>query len=85
MPSAARFREIWSGLEPRGQLTLVVAGLLILATAFTLFRIAARPSYTTLTSDIAATESGDVTSALEGAGISYKLESGGTRGPSLIP
>jgi flagellar M-ring protein FliF len=78
MPSAARFREIWSGLEPRGQLTLVVAGLLILATAFTLFRIAARPSYTTLTSDIAASESGDVTSALEGAGISYKLENGGT-------
>ena len=78
MANASRFREIWRGLEPRGQLTIVIAALLILATAFTLFRIAARPSYTTLTSGIAASETGDVTAALEGAGIQYKLESGGT-------
>src|SRR4051794_33963504 len=78
MPSAARFRDIWRGLEPRGQLTMVVAALLVIATAFTLFRIAGRPSYTTLASDVAASETGDITAALEGAGIAYKLESGGT-------
>jgi flagellar M-ring protein FliF len=75
---AARFREIWRSLEPRGQLTIVIAGLLVVATAFTLFRIAARPSYTTLASDVAASETGDITSALEGAGIEYKLGGGGT-------
>jgi len=75
---AARFREIWRSLEPRGQLTIVVAGLLVVATAFTLFRIAARPSYATLASDVAASETGDITSALEGEGIAYKLDNGGT-------
>jgi flagellar M-ring protein FliF len=78
VPDASRFREIWRGLEPRGQLTLVVAALLVVATAFTLFRIASRPSYTTLTSGITASETADVTASLEGAGIAYKLQNGGT-------
>lgn len=78
MPDAARFRDIWRGLEPRGQITLVVAALLVVVTAFTLFRIATRPSFTTLASGVQPAESGDMTEALDGAGIAYKLESGGT-------
>src|SRR4051794_29153014 len=73
-----RFKDFWKGLEPKGQFTLVGAGLAVLVTAFFLYQLGSRPSYSTIASGLAATDSGEVTGALEGAGIAYQLGSGGT-------
>lgn len=72
------FRDTWQALGTKGQLTLVGSLLLVLATMAVLFNYASRTSYTTLLSDLEPSESAEVTQALEGAGIGYKLEGGGT-------
>jgi len=78
MPDLSRLRDIWRGLELPGQVTLVASIVAVLVTAGFLFRFAARPAYTTLVSRVDPAESADVTSALEGAGIAYKLAGRGT-------
>jgi flagellar M-ring protein FliF len=78
MPDLSRFRDIWGSLELRGQVTLVVSLLAVLGTAFFLYQFAAQPSYATLASGLDPAESAEFTSALEGAGIGYRLTGGGT-------
>jgi len=76
--NGSRMRDIWNGLEPRGQLALVGSGLLVAVTLFALFQLSSRPSYVEVASGLAPAESGKVASALSGAGIQYKLRGGGT-------
>jgi flagellar M-ring protein FliF len=78
VPDVSRLRDLWGNLELRGQVTLVVSLLAVLATAFFLFQFAAKPSYATLASGIDPAESADFTGALESAGIPYRLTNGGT-------
>lgn len=73
------FRDLWRSLGSRGQLTIIGALVGVVFTGYLLFNYASKPSYTTLRSGLSGTEAGDVTSALEGAGIAYKLGSGGTQ------
>ena len=78
MPSLARFAELWRSLELRAQVALVASAVAVLATAFFLFQLASKPSYTVVASGLTASEGGDVANSLEGAGISYELRDGGS-------
>jgi flagellar M-ring protein FliF len=73
-----RFSQIWRGLEPRGQLTLVVSGLLVVATLVFLFQYASKPSYTTVAAGLEPSETADAQRALSGAGLDVRIENGGT-------
>src|SRR5512133_3478236 len=75
----SRLRETWSALEPRGQMTLVGAGLAVLATFYLLFHFAASPSYSTLQSNLDPGTTAQAEKALAGAGVAYKIENGGTQ------
>lgn len=78
MPDASRVQDLWRGLELKGQITIVGAAVAIIAAAFFLYGFAGKPSYTTLASGLQPSDSGDVTQALESAGIGYRLGGGGT-------
>src|SRR2546423_6241158 len=78
MPDLSRLREHWTGLTGRGQATLVGSLLAVLVTMFMLYHYGSKPSYVTLASGMQPTETGQVTKALQSAGITYRLGSGGT-------
>src|SRR5438132_7804658 len=78
MPSATKIRSLWGNLEPRGQLTLVGSGLLVVVVFFFLFHYASKPSYTTIASGVDPAQTGSITKALDSAGIAYQLGAGGT-------
>jgi flagellar M-ring protein FliF len=78
MGNAARLRSLWGNLEPKGQLTLVGSGLLVVVVFFFLFNYASKPSYTAVASGVDPAESGDIAAALDSAGIGYELRNGGT-------
>jgi flagellar M-ring protein FliF len=78
MPDASRLQDIWRGLELKGQVTIVASAVAVIAAAFFLYGFAGKPSYTTLASGLQPSDSGDVTQALESAGIGYRLGGGGT-------
>ena len=67
-----------TAMSPRGKIVLAASGLAILFVAFLLFRVASSPSYTTLQAGIDPAKTGKITSALDQAGVSYKLENNGT-------
>ena len=71
-------RDFWRSLETRGQITIVVSALLVAVTFFFLYQMASAPSYTTIASGLAPADAGRAANALAGAGISYKLTTGGT-------
>jgi len=73
-----RLKDLWRSLEPRGQLTIVASGLLVLVTFYFLYSYASKPSYTTLVSGVDPAQTGQMTTALSGAGVAYKLGNGGT-------
>src|SRR4051812_29535612 len=75
----ARFREIWSGLETRSQLTLIGALVAVIATCFFLYSFASKPSYSTLASGLDPAATGQAERALAGAGVTYRVENGGTQ------
>jgi flagellar M-ring protein FliF len=76
--TSGRLKDTWRTLGPRGQLGVAASGLLVLVTLFFLFQMAGKASYTTLTSGLQASESAQVASALDSAGIKYQLKNGGT-------
>jgi flagellar M-ring protein FliF len=78
VPDASRLQDFWRGLELKGQVTIVASAIAVIAAAFFLHGFAGRPSYTTLASGLQPADSGDVTHALESAGIGYRLGGGGT-------
>jgi flagellar M-ring protein FliF len=65
-------------MSTRGKIVLAASGLAILFVAFLLFRVASSPSYTTLQAGIDPAKTGKITSALDQAGVRYKLQSNGT-------
>jgi flagellar M-ring protein FliF len=76
--NSVAIKDMWRNLEPRGQMTLVGSGLVVVVTLALLFMFASRPSYTTLASGIEASDSSEMTKALESAGVGYELRGGGT-------
>lgn len=73
-----RLREIWRGLEPRGQLTIVVAALLVVVTLGLLYTYASRPGYSPVGTGLDPSKTAEMTKALDAAGIAYRLAGGGT-------
>jgi flagellar M-ring protein FliF len=78
MSKLQSLKTIWRNLEPRGQLTLVVSALLVVVVGFALFHFSSRPTYASLQSGLNPAQTGKVTAALDGAGISYRITNGGT-------
>jgi len=78
VPDASRVQDFWRGLELKGQVTIAASTVAVIAAAFFLYGFAGKPSYTTLASGLQPSDSGDVTQALESAGIGYRLGGGGT-------
>ncbi|HKI90878.1 MAG TPA: flagellar basal-body MS-ring/collar protein FliF [Gaiellaceae bacterium] len=74
----ARIRDLWRSLEPRGQLTIVASGLIVLVTFYFLYSYASQPSYATLVTGVDPAQTGQMTTALASAGISYRVGNGGT-------
>lgn len=75
---ASRLRELWRGLEPRGQLTIVGSGLLVVVTLFLLYTYASKPGFTPVGTGLDPSKTAQMTKALESAGIAYRIGSGGT-------
>src|SRR5579871_2548848 len=73
-----RVRNLWSSLEPRGQLTIAAIGVLVVASFYFMFQLGSSVSYTTLVSAQDPSQVGQMTKALDSAGVSYKLVNGGT-------
>jgi flagellar M-ring protein FliF len=71
-------RALLANTTTRGRLVIAGSAVGILVVAFLLLRLASAPSMTTLVSGVDPAQTGKVTAALEKAGISYKLASGGT-------
>jgi flagellar M-ring protein FliF len=76
---SGRFRELWSNLDTKGQLTLVGSLIAIVVLAFVLFRLASQPSYTALATGLDPAEASDVAAALDAAGLGYQIVNGGTQ------
>ena len=72
------FRQIWKALEPRGQLTLIAAGLVTLVTLFLLFQYASKPSFATIATGLDPAETSDIQNTLSAAGVNFRLSAGGT-------
>ncbi len=72
------FRQIWTALEPRGQLTLIVGALITLVTLFFLLQYASKPSFATIATGLEPAETSDVQDALSAAGITFRVTDGGT-------
>lgn len=64
-------------LEPRQQLALVASTLTVIVVTVGLFLFATRTTYTTLTTGLDPATTGDLTAALDKAGIPNRIESGG--------
>lgn len=76
--AAERIRTLWKNLEPRGQLTIAGIGLLVVVTFYFLFQFSSSASYSTLVSGTDPSRVGQMTSALNSAGVAYRLTNGGT-------
>jgi flagellar M-ring protein FliF len=74
-----RIRDLWRSLEPRGQLSIVGCALLVLVTFYFLYSYSGQPSYATLATGVDPAQTGQMTKALDAAGISYRVASGGTQ------
>ncbi len=72
------FREAWSGLEFRSQMTLIGGIVAVLGALFFLYSFASTTSYSTLVTGLDPTQTGAAEQALAGAGIAYQVASGGT-------
>jgi flagellar M-ring protein FliF len=74
----SKIKDLWKSLEPRGQLTIVGSGLLVVVTLWFLYSYASKPSYTVLETGVDPAQAGQMTGALAGAGIAYRVGNGGT-------
>lgn len=73
-----KLRETWSGLETRSQLTLVGSALAVLVTFYLVYSFASKPSYSTLVTSLDPAQTGQAEKALASAGVSYRVDNGGT-------
>ncbi|MBX5474659.1 MAG: flagellar M-ring protein FliF [Thermoleophilia bacterium] len=76
--ATSKLREIWSGLETKGQLTVIGSAVAVVAVFFLLFTYASKPSYSTLYTGLDLADANNITRALSAAGIPYRLTAGGT-------
>src|SRR5690349_22930627 len=74
----SRLRETWSGLETRSQLTLVGSALAVVVTLFLVYSFASKPRYSTLATGLDPAQTGQAEKALASAGVTYRVDSGGT-------
>src|SRR5262249_49974874 len=73
-----RIRTLWRSLEPKGQLSIAAIGLLTVVVFYFLFQFASAKSYTAIVSGADPSRVGQMTQALDSAGVSYKIVNGGT-------
>jgi flagellar M-ring protein FliF len=73
-----RIRTLWSSLEPRGQLTIAAIAVFVVGAFYFLFQYGSSASYSTLVSAQNPSQVGQMTKALDSAGIQYRLANGGT-------
>src|SRR5579862_8863764 len=76
--ASERIRTLWRSLEPRGQLTIAGIGLLVVVTFYFLFQLSSSASYSAVVSGQDPSRVGQMTSALNSAGVPYRLANGGT-------
>ncbi len=74
MPTA----QLASRLTPRGWLIAGAAAVAAILFIYVFVHTVSQPSYTTLVSGVAPSQTGKMTSTLSGQGISYELQSNGT-------
>jgi flagellar M-ring protein FliF len=73
-----KLRETWSGLEARSQLTLVASALAVVVVLYLVYSFSSRPSYSTLATGLDPAQTGQAEKALASAGVTYKVDTGGT-------
>ena len=78
MPNLNTLRDFWRSLEPRAQMTLVGSMLAVVVVMYGIYHFASQPSYSTIQTGLDPSSTGRITSALAAAGVTYKLENGGT-------
>jgi len=78
MPNVNTLRDFWRSLEPRAQMTLVGSMLAVVVVMYGIYHFASQPSYSTIQTGLDPSSTGRITSALAAAGVTYKLENGGT-------
>ncbi|HEX2551031.1 MAG TPA: flagellar basal-body MS-ring/collar protein FliF, partial [Nocardioidaceae bacterium] len=78
MPNLTTLRDFWRSLEPRAQMTLVGSMLAVVVVMYGIYHFSSQPSYSTIQTGLDPSSTGRVTSALAAAGVTYKLENGGT-------
>jgi flagellar M-ring protein FliF len=72
MPNLTTLRDFWRSLEPRAQMTLVGSMLAVVVVMYGIYH------FSTIQTGLDPSSTGRVTSALAAAGVTYKLENGGT-------
>jgi flagellar M-ring protein FliF len=73
-----RARTLFTSLTPRGRIALLATGAAVLVFALFFFKMATKPSYTTLVSGVDPAETGKITGALSEKGIKFELQNSGT-------
>jgi flagellar M-ring protein FliF len=74
----ARLQSTFASLTPRGRVVLVLSTIGVLLFAVVFFKLATKPSYTTLASGVDPAETSKLTAALSEQGIGYELQNNGT-------
>src|SRR3954471_3404524 len=70
--------SLLQSMSNRGKALLAASVVGIAVVAFMLFTLATKPSYATLTAGQDPAQTGQITGALDAAGIGYQLANGGT-------
>jgi flagellar M-ring protein FliF len=78
MPNLTSLRDFWRSLEPRAQITLVGSMLAVTVVMYGIYHFASQPSYSTIQTGLTPATTGRITQALSSAGVSFKIENGGT-------
>jgi flagellar M-ring protein FliF len=78
MPNLTNLRDFWRSLEPRAQMTLVGSMLAVTVVMYGIYHFASKPSYSTIQTGLTPASTGRITQALSSAGVSFKIENGGT-------
>jgi flagellar M-ring protein FliF len=73
-----RLQNTFASLTPRGRLVLVLSAVGVLLFAVVFFKLATKPSYTTLASGVDPAQTSKLTATLSEKGIGYELQNNGT-------
>ncbi len=70
--------QLLASMSTRGKATLAASALAFVVAAVVLLRLASAPTYATVWPGMDPADAGKVTAALDGAGVTYEIRSGGT-------